>query len=463
MFEITGTRGYVVGIFLSRIPDGDDVDRIPDVVAASIKPSIKRTNSKEPIALLTPDHGAHGVFLSTKEFPCALMDNGHLTSDIDAQGNAKPDATPGIWLPVGDYVISLAGHTQDIEFSVKPEHTMENPLDLYQYASVAPSDDVIMQVVEVPTGGLPNQALAWSTNGLTWYDPPANELTIGTVGEGPASATISGDAPNQVLDLTIPRGLDGAPNSLSIGTVTEGPASASITGQTPNQTLNLSLPKGNTGATPTLASGTVSKIAAGGDPTAAVRRNGTTDQYFLDLGLVTGADGSPTPYDKRGTGMPNGVVTGNPGDTYTDTAGTNGAWRWRKASGTGNTGWVVVDGDTGWRDVTSTCYVHETGIYLVSVNYGGISVRILDKTLYVRIGNYRTSDSSALAHGHHIRIPSVTALSGLGLTNSTAKLPDQLQEYFGDISYVHRTSGTVQKLFTLPCGTWPTALPGTAA
>ena len=54
-----------------------------------------------------------------------------------------------------------------------------------------------------------------------------------------------------------------------------------------------------------------------------------------------------------GTGMPNGVVTASPGAYYTDTAGTNGAWRWLKKSGTGNTGWDVVHGDTGWRRVNA--------------------------------------------------------------------------------------------------------------
>lgn len=58
-------------------------------------------------------------------------------------------------------------------------------------------------------------------------------------------------------------------------------------------------------------------------------------------------------HELRGTGMPNGVVAAPPGTYYTDTAGTNGAWRWIKTSGTGNTGWTVVFGDTGWRDVSS--------------------------------------------------------------------------------------------------------------
>ena len=136
-----------------------------------------------------------------------------------------------------------------------------------------------------------------------------NTLTIGTVTTGEpgtqASATITGTSPNQILNLTIPRGNTGAtgqtgpigptgatgngiqsviltsdggldftmtngehlytdsvkgaqgqpgePNTLTIGTVTTGEpgtqASATITGTSPNQILNLTIPRGNTGAT----------------------------------------------------------------------------------------------------------------------------------------------------------------------------------------------------------------------
>jgi hypothetical protein len=55
-----------------------------------------------------------------------------------------------------------------------------------------------------------------------------------------------------------------------------------------------------------------------------------------------------------GTGSPEGVVTAPVGSMYTDTAATNGAIRWIKATTNGNTGWRVDYGDTGWRNVTST-------------------------------------------------------------------------------------------------------------
>lgn len=60
---------------------------------------------------------------------------------------------------------------------------------------------------------------------------------------------------------------------------------------------------------------------------------------WLDAGLA------------QGTGSPEGVVTARVGTRYVDTAATNGAIEWIKASGAGSTGWKVAHGDTGWRNL----------------------------------------------------------------------------------------------------------------
>ena len=51
----------------------------------------------------------------------------------------------------------------------------------------------------------------------------------------------------------------------------------------------------------------------------------------------------------RGTGSPEGRITADIGTTYVDVNATNGALKWIKESGNGNTGWKVLIGDTGWR------------------------------------------------------------------------------------------------------------------
>ena len=62
---------------------------------------------------------------------------------------------------------------------------------------------------------------------------------------------------------------------------------------------------------------------------------------------------APTPSTSSseliGEGMPNGKVDGTIGQTYVDTKKTNGALKWIKRTASGNQGWFVLDGDTGWK------------------------------------------------------------------------------------------------------------------
>lgn len=121
-------------------------------------------------------------------------------------------------------------------------------------ATVSITDkDGITKSVEITDG----------TDGEKGETGPANTLAIGNVVKGDeANASITGDAPNQTLNLVLPKGdkgekgdtgntgATGPSNVLSIGTVTKGEsASATITGTSPNQVLNLVLPKGDKGDT----------------------------------------------------------------------------------------------------------------------------------------------------------------------------------------------------------------------
>ena len=58
-------------------------------------------------------------------------------------------------------------------------------------------------------------------------------------------------------------------------------------------------------------------------------------------------------YEIHGTGIPNGQVSAPIGTTYVDMSVTNGALKWIKESGDGNTGWEILIGDTGWRTLNS--------------------------------------------------------------------------------------------------------------
>ena len=77
---------------------------------------------------------------------------------------------------------------------------------------------------------------------------------------------------------------------------------------------------------------------------------------------------SKAEYEIHGTGMPNGTVSAPIGTTYVDMAVTNGALKWIKQSGTGNTGWKVLIGDTGWRTLNSVSRAGNSFIKIRRVN-----------------------------------------------------------------------------------------------
>lgn len=108
-----------------------------------------------------------------------------------------------------------------------------------------------------------------------------NTLTIGTVEEGEADAEIIGDAPNQTLNLTIPKGDTGdtgPPPNITIGTVEEGDAAATLIGTSPNYFLNLTLPRGLQGLTGPRG---YSVLWGSGEPDNEI---GSNNDFYIDVG-----------------------------------------------------------------------------------------------------------------------------------------------------------------------------------
>ena len=70
----------------------------------------------------------------------------------------------------------------------------------------------------------------------------------------------------------------------------------------------------------------------------------------------------------RGTGSPEGRITAEIGTTYVDVNVTNGALKWIKESGNGNTGWRVLIGDTGWRTLDSVSKFGNSFVKIRRVN-----------------------------------------------------------------------------------------------
>ena len=84
-------------------------------------------------------------------------------------------------------------------------------------------------------------------------------------------------------------------------------------------------------------------------------------------------------HEIRGTGSPEGRITAEIGTT-------NGALKWIKESGNGNTGWRVLIGDTGWRTLKASS--------LVTVNNKTSEVKIR------RVNNWVSFAFGGLDWGH---------------------------------------------------------------
>ena len=92
----------------------------------------------------------------------------------------------------------------------------------------------------------------------------------------------------------------------------------------------------------------------------------------------TSQNSSTSSSELIGEGMPNGKVNGTIGQTYVDTKKTNGALKWIKRTPSGNQGWAVLDGDTGWKTLNSASklgnsYVKARRINdIVQLQFGGL-------------------------------------------------------------------------------------------
>lgn len=102
------------------------------------------------------------------------------------------------------------------------------------------------------------------------------------------------------------------------------------------------------------------------------------------LGIVGGNNVTlPLPdnvgHEIRGTGSPEGRIAAEIGTTYVDVNVTNGALKWIKESGNGNTGWKVLIGDTGWITLNSVSKLGTSVVKVRRINstitylFGGLS------------------------------------------------------------------------------------------
>lgn len=184
-----------------------------------------------------------------------------------------------------------------------------------------------------------------------------------------------------------------------------------------------------------------------------------------------GVHAAPSIQTLRGTGQPNGVVTAPVGSEYIDLAATAGARKWYKASGVGNIGWIVTDGDTGW--VNAAAWLNSAlTISTTPATYQHLSIRRTAQEIYISTMVNSNAVATSLFNislpvGWRVNIP--TPL-GRGLLIATTPSPDSVVpvNYLGG-GYIG-TNGTAVR-FSLPAGhtmsleftglaeaAWPTTL-----
>ena len=95
------------------------------------------------------------------------------------------------------------------------------------------------------------------------------------------------------------------------------------------------------------------------------------------VNLPTSSQNAPTSSSELiGEGMPNGKVDGTIGQTYVDTKKTNGALKWIKRTPSGNQGWAVLDGDTGWKTLNAVS----------KLGNSYVKARRVNDTVYLQFG-----------------------------------------------------------------------------
>lgn len=155
---------------------------------------------------------------------------------------------------------------------------------------------------------------------------------------------------------------------------------------------------------------------------------------------ASGQNGSSTSTSSSelvGEGMPNGKVDGTLGQTYVDTRKTNGALKWIKRTASGNQGWAVLDGDTGWKALP------------VVSKLGGsyIQIRRINDTVYYQFGGLSWGWFGILRRGAPGYIPQPSDRERNVYVLNQGAIPYGYRSFSSLIGQIFNDKG-------IPYGTW---------
>jgi len=178
-----------------------------------------------------------------------------------------------------------------------------------------------------------------------------------------------------------------------------------------------------------------------------------TGTVTIPSGLVLG-----TVTHTEGTGSPQSVVSAPVGSTYIDTAATTGAIKWVKASGTGNTGWVVEYGDTGWRQMSASL------LNSWSTGIEGVKIRRVGTHVVVLLSFTGTSASSDTFLDVPAGFRTNTRVNTTVNSGSSTVFYAEVRDANTNTMVCGSRAATVRGTFSyFTTDAWPSSLPGSAA
>ena len=263
---------------------------------------------------------------------------------VGATGSAGPSyqatSTSSVTIGTGSKSFTLAENGRG--YTVNQRLRASNSATNYMEGTVTSYSGTTL-IINVDRVGGSGTLASWNVN-ITGDAGPANSITAGSVTTGSpgtnASVNITGTAPNQVIEFTIPRGATG--------------------------TTGATGPQGSSGAAATIAVGTITTLDPG--DSATVSNTGSSSAAVFAFGIPQGETGDPGAsinptgdYDNGTTYSENDVVrvlgsswvyinvtpgAGNAPPTLPTTS--NSYWELLAEAGTDGTGAVdLVNGQTG--------------------------------------------------------------------------------------------------------------------
>lgn len=217
----------------------------------------------------------------------------------------------------------------------------------------------------------------------------------------------------------------------------------------------------------------IARKVDGGSETNALTISRATGKTTLgSVGASAGLElGSSGPRMMSGTGSPEGVVTAPIGSIWYQSDSTVGVTHWRKATGAGNTGWVVMSGDTGWRDVSASLdatfltanpnakmRIRRTNDTVQVAYQAGTSATFTTNyaTVYDPPTGFRTRSDTGFG------VPYMALMDPTSATGTTKTLYVSGNSLLSGGTWVSATNYWGNMTYTTT-ETWPTSLPGSAA